>query len=399
MGSTLPTLATELVELVSQCLERTDLLSLRLVSKGLCQKSFRAFVALFTTVLTDLSFTSLQRLQAICTHGLRLYVKKLLIEAGETGKLGQDVQWSRDSLGHLDMLSPGPRMLQDLLTHDLVNCRSFHIFIPGPMQDESDALTPSDAVGLILLLIPSLPSMSPVSSFIVSSPSLGPGDLDPRRLPFAHCRQQSFLNAWMHVQELMLEPSLTPETFYWSLNLVRKAPHLRTLLLNLGYDRGETLIKRLCNGDSVPCFLESLSLAHGHTTVAHLSQLIQKFGGTLRTLSLEQIYLSRFEDWPLAFERIRSQAPLLECISINLLMAAWDDKPRSLVEFPGLVNDHIVPGSGGRSLTWRTQYWKGKERIFSVNYRGPGVGEALKMLGRSAGGKIDDLDSNPSGSG
>lgn len=92
MSPTLPTIATELVELVSHCLERTDLLSLRLVRKGLHQKSFCAFGALFTTIPTDLSLGSLQKLQAIGTHRLRLCVKKLLIEADRDGMFGQDVQ-------------------------------------------------------------------------------------------------------------------------------------------------------------------------------------------------------------------------------------------------------------------------------------------------------------------
>ena len=383
MGLTLPTLATELVELVSHFLERNDLLSLRLVNKKLHQKSFSAFHALFTTIRTDLSLISLEKIQAVCTHGLNRYVKNLLLEAGEDGKFGHGAQWSRHSLNHLDMLSPGPKTLQHLLTNDLVNCRSFHIRIPRGMEDESHAITPSDVVGLILLLIPSLPTTSPVSSFAVSSRSHGTRFLDVKRLPMAHCDQAPFLRAWTHVQELMLEQTLTPETFAWSLNLVLHAPNLHTLSLNLGFGQGEAFMERLCAAESAPCFLESLSLRCGHTTVAHMSHLIERSRGTLRALSLEQVSLSRFGDWLVVLERLKSQAVILESISVHWLTAYGDD-PRTLMVFPSLVNDDVVPGSGGRSVTWRTKRWKGEKRIVGANYRGPGVNEALKMLVGSA---------------
>ena len=383
MELTLPKLATELVELVSHFLERTDLLSLRLVNKELHQKSFSAFHSLFTTIRTDLSLTSLEKIQAICTHGLNLYVKNLLLEAGDDGEFGHGAQWSRHSLNHLNMLSPGPKTLQYLLTNDLVNCRSFHIRIPGGMEDESHAITPSDAVGLILLLIPSLPAMSPLSSFAVSSRSHGTSFLDVKRLPMAQCNQAPFHRAWTYVQELMLEQTLTPETFAWSLNLVLHATNLRTLSLNLGFGKSEDFIERLCAAESAPCFLESLSLRCGHTTVAHMSHLIEKSRGTLRALSLQQVSLSRFGDWLVVLERLRSQAVLLESISVHWL-TAYGDGPQTLMVFPRLENDHIVPGSGGRSVTWKTKRWKGEKRIVGASYRGSGVDVALKLLVGSA---------------
>lgn len=40
----------------------------------------------------------------------------------------------------------------------------------------------------------------------------------------------------------------------------------------------------------------------------------------------------------------------------------------------------IVPGSGGRIFTFREKKWKGERRIFGVDYRGIGVGEAWDMM-------------------
>ena len=379
----LPTLATELVEIVGHCLERIDLLSLRLVCKALYQKSLCAFGALLTTIRTDLSQTSIQRLQALSTHELRLYVKKLLIEPGDDGKLGQGVQWHRHSSGHLDVLSPGPQTLGHLLVHNLPNCGSLHLRSPGGTEDEFDTLTHSDAVGLILLLIPSFPTTSPVSSFILDTRAHGSSFLDAKKLPMAQSRQPPFLHAWDHVQELVLEQSLTPETFAWSLDLVLHARRLRVLSLDLGFDQSEAFMERLCAAESAPCSLESLSLARGHMTVAHLLQLIEQCGGTLREISLQHLSISRFGDWPIVLGRLRSHALLLESISVHWL-AAHGDEPRAHVTFPGLVSDHVVPGSEGRSVTLTTKKWKGEKRVFGVSYRGPSMSKALEMLMREA---------------
>ena len=383
VGPTLPKLATELVEMVSLCLEPVDLLSLRLVCKELYRKSLCAFGTLLATIRTNLSRASLQRLQVLCTPELHLYVKRLLIEPGEDGKLGQGLQWLRHSSDCLDVLSPGPQTLQHLLAHDLPNCRALHIRSPGGTEDESDALTHSDAIGLILLLIPSIATMSPVYSFFLDSRAQGSSFIDSEKLPLAHCRQPSFLDAWSHVQELILEQDMTFETFAWTLDLVLYATHLRVLSLNLAFDDPENFLERLCTAETAPRSLESLNLTHGHVKIAHLSQLIEQCHGTLRTLSLQQISISRIGDWPIALGKLSSQAPLLENISVHWL-SAYGDEPRTHVIFPSLVSDHVVPGSGGRSVTWTTKKWKGEKRVFGVQYRGPCVGKALEMMARAA---------------
>ena len=382
-GPTLPTIATELVEMVIHYLERTDLCSLRPVCKELHNKSLCAFGTLLATIRTNLSQTSLQRLRVLDKAELRLCVKRLLIEPDEDGKLGQGLQWHRDHSGDLDVLSPGPQTLQHVLAHKLPNCRSLHIRSPGGTEDVSDALTHSDAVGLLLLLIPTLATTSPVNSFIVSSRAHGSSFLDDTKLPMAQCRQPSFLHAWAHVRELILDQDLTYETFAWSLDLVLHAIHLRKLKLNLGFDQSEAFIKQLCAADSAPRSLESLTLSCGHTSIAHLSQLIEQCHGTLRTLRLQQISISRVGDWPTALARLSCQAPLLDSISVHWL-SAFGDEPRAYVTFPSLVTDHVVPGSKGRSLICTSKKWKGEKRVFGVDYRGPCVAKALEMLVRAA---------------
>ena len=134
---------------------------------------------------------------------------------------------------------------------------------------------------------------------------------------------------------------------------------------------------------SAPRSLESLSLARGCMTAAHLSQLIERYRGTLRALSLQQLLIAQLGDWPVVLGRLGSQAPLLESLSVHWL-STYGDEPFSHVMFPGLVSDHVVPESEGRSLTRTTRKVKGENRVFGVSYRGPAVGKALEMLAREA---------------
>ena len=382
---TLPTLATELVEIVSHCLVRSDLLSLRLVCKELHQKTLRAFGTLLATICIDLSQASFQRLRVLGTPELKHYVKKLLIESGEDGKLGQDLEWRRLSSTYLDVLSPGPQMLQHLLLYDLPNCRSLHIRSPGGMEDESDALTHSDVVGLILLLIPLIANTSPVSSFRVDSRVNGKSFMNAKKLPMSHCRQPWFLDARAHLRELILEQDLTPEISSWALDLVLHAPRLRVLSLVFGFTEAGAFIERLCTAESGPRSLESLSLARAlRINVAHLSQLIEQCRQTLRELCLRFVMTSRVNHWRIALRQLSSQAPVLERICIEMLLG-YNHKGFVHLIFPGLVKNHVVPGSGGRSVTWtRTMEMKGKQRVFEVEYQGPCMGNALGMLLKTA---------------
>lgn len=80
-------------------------------------------------------------------------------------------------------------------------------------EDESHAITPSDAVGLILLLIPSLPTTSSVSSFAVSSQSHGTTIFpDAKKLPMAQCDEAPVPRAWTHEKERGRHPGSCEKT-------------------------------------------------------------------------------------------------------------------------------------------------------------------------------------------
>lgn len=387
METTLPTLTTELVEHISHLLGPADISSLRLVCRRLYQQSLRSFGALFTTIRTDLSLKSLQKLQVISEdNNLRLHVQKLLIKQGEAGKLGQGFEWHRHSLGHLHELLPGFEKLHNLLAHSLPNCRSFHIYSPGGTEDESDALSPSDVIALILRIVPPISidtsKSLPVKSLIVDFSSRGTGTINMKRLQMSQYRQPTFRNAWAPVQELVLEQSLTPESFDWEMDLTFNATRLRKLSLDFGFDQSGPFVERLCHVTSLHS-LESLKLARANTSVDNLSRLIERSHDTLRVLSLRHISIQRLSDWPLALGQLKKHAPLLQKVSIQWL-AAYGDEFYHRMRFPSILTDTVFSELGGRSFTMTTKKWKGERRVFGVDYQGPEVEKALKMLVKAA---------------
>ena len=381
-----------------------DFCSLRLASKNLHQKSLHSFGAFFTTIRTDLSQRSLQKLQLISEDDtLRLYVQKLLIKPVEGEILGQGFQWDRHSSGHLEGRLPGLEKLQYLLAHNLPNCRSFHIFTLGGEEDESDALTSSDVVALMLRIVPSIsidaPTSLPLKSFIVdfTSPimdiqSRGDGTIYARRLlqdrntnsicakrlQMGQYRQPSFRTAWAPIQELVLEQNLMLETFDWVMDLIVNATSLRKLSLDVGHYQSGPLLERLCHVSTLSS-LESFKLARASTSVEHLSRLIEISYNTLRVISLKHVSAERLSDWPIFLGRLRKHAPFLQSVSIYWLRA-YNHELYRRVMFPSLLIDSVVPDSGGRRWILTEKKLKKEKRILGVEYEGPRVDMALDML-------------------
>ena len=396
------------MELIARFLGPADFCSLRLACKNLHQKSLHSFGAFFTTIRTDLSQRSLQKLQLISEDdNLRSHVQRLLIKPVEGETLGQDFQWHRHSSGHLEGHLPGLDKLQYLLAHNLPNCRSFHIFTLGGEEDESDALTPSDVVALMLRIVPSISidaSMSlPLKSFIVdfTSPIMdiqthsdgtiyakrllqdrGTNSICAKRLQMGQYRQPSFRTAWAHVQELILEQNLTLETFDWAIDLIVNATSLRKLSLDVGHDQSGPFLERLCHVSTLSS-LESFKLARASTSVEHLSRLIERSYNTLRVLSLMHVSAERLSDWPIFLGRLRKHAPFLQSVSIHWIRT-YNYDLYQFVAFPGLLIDSVVPHSGGRRWTLTEKKRKKAKRILGVDYEGPRVDMALDMLVKAA---------------
>ncbi|MCJ1241677.1 hypothetical protein MMC14_009683, partial [Varicellaria rhodocarpa] len=121
MAVELSTLPTELVELVAGNLRHEDLLSLRLVCQSVSEKISRPFgQAWFSTLKTDLSYHSLQKLKRVAEHvRIRHCVRDLLISGHFASVLerefGTDLPWTRSSSGYLIPSSPAIETLRTTL--------------------------------------------------------------------------------------------------------------------------------------------------------------------------------------------------------------------------------------------------------------------------------------------
>jgi len=378
MALTLPTLPIEVVELIAHALEPNQLFCLRLVCKQLHQKTLHPFGTCFTTIRTDLSRKSLQKLQAVSENAqLQQHVQILLVIKGEDDTLGRGFQWHRHSSGHTEAPLPGLEKLQDILVHNLPNCRSFHIRSLGGSDDESDDLTPSDAIAIILSIVAH--TSLPVKSFIVDFES---GQVDAKRLQMWQYRQPSFRSGWSHVQELSLAQSLTSETFDWAIGLIVHATSLRKLSLGFGFDHSASFIERLCSSNALHG-LASFSLACAHVTSDKLSELVVRSRYSLRALSFRHVSIESGSEWPTVLGQLRDQLPFLENFSVHWL-AHYGREGGTHVMFPTLSSNPVVPGSGGRRFTLAGKKWKGERRIFGAAYQGPGVDKALEMLVKAA---------------
>ena len=177
MATHLTALPTEIAEIIAHNLKSRDLLNLRLVCRVPNEKTiWYAGHTLFSTLLTDLSRASLERLNDRSERACFKYnVRTLLIQQPETG-MGEGFEWVPDVSGYFKASTPATNMLLNILLNGLVRCRSFrfygigdvnwlvndlqHIFYPSTTYP-----TTTDAVGLVLTIIAE--TSLPVESFHV----------------------------------------------------------------------------------------------------------------------------------------------------------------------------------------------------------------------------------------
>lgn len=372
MALTLPTLPVEVIELIAHTLEPSQLFSLRLVCKQLQQKTLYPFGKCFTTFPTDLSRRSLKTLQLVSQNAqLQQCVQTLLIGMVEDDILGGGFQWHQHSPGHTEAPLPGLEKLQDILVHNLPNCRSFHI------KSGSQSIEESDAIGIILSIITR--TSLPVKSFIVDFSS---GVVDEKRLQMWQYRQPSFRSGWSHVQELSFVHVLASETFDWAIDLIVDATSLRKLSLAWDFGRSASFIERLCSSNALHG-LQSFSLDHAHVASDKLSELLVRSRYSLRALSFRHVAIESGSDWPTVLGQLSDQLPFLENISMRYLFRYRHDGRYQFI-FPSLSSNPVVPGSGGRRFTLKWGWRKRESKLFGVDYQGPGVDKALKMLMNAA---------------
>ncbi len=386
MACALPNLPVEVIEAITDQLNPPNLLSLRLSCKEINQKIFHRFgQAYFTTFITGLTRDNLQKLQSISKNEqFRHFVQSLVINAGYYD-LGRGFYWhrleGRDRSGCVNTgLSSGVQMLQDILK-GMTNCKSFHIHNLGGMEDNTEYLLPSDAIGIILSVVAE--TGLPIKSFVVDFRNRGSGSVNAERLQMSLFQRPTFKNAWKTVEELRLEFSLASETFDWAKDLVLHTTSLKKLALHFNFDQSTSFISNLVAFPHVFQGLQEFKLGCANVTVNMLSSMLIDSRANLRVLSFWHVYLQQ-GTWVAVLEQLRGSLPLLESINVDY-PKEYSNEEIVHIQFPALEDNRVIPGSNGRQFELRYKKWKGQKRVWGASYRGRlGMDKALEILAESA---------------
>ena len=391
MAPTLCILPAEIIELIAAFLEGNSLLAIRLVCKGLNQKTIHQFGQVsFATVRTDFSPSSLHKVLSLASHpAFKRHVKCILLKRGSSGAdFGLGFHWPRHSTGCLD--PPLPLVLEPLkeaLLMKLVNCRSFHIQSVYGVEDppSADRLMPTDVVGISLAMIAA--TGIPLESFIIDFVSQNIGRLDPCRLqPAASFQTPNFLRGWENLQELGLRYSMHhADTSTWAMGFVLHARNLSKLHLEFEEDHSEAFIRQLNSLPYLPP-LQELNLYSMRLEKALLISLMSKFASSLVKLSLHYIFLTA-SPWTPFLEDLGTVLPLLGSISLNRLAWMTDGADGGIFfgYFESLPETTPISLSAQHfSVTIQKQ--KGAWSAVGVDYEGPQMGAALKIIGDSLTG-------------
>jgi len=405
----LHSLPVEITQLLGIVLESTDLLAVRLVCRDLNRRTMQEFsIRFFTTLQTNLSAKSLQRLDNISKSECLAYRVESLHITDEEHIYGQDYQWHRHPSGRLTESLPGAKLLQDILSNRLVNCRSFRIdryneiYVPK----RTDFLVPGDIVGIVIAIVAK--ASIAMRSFVIqtdrSSRRPGESRLDTNRLRMPLSAQGGFNVASAHLRELLRNYSITEDQYDWALGLISNAPRLRNLSLMLHRKQHlhtNSFMQRLI---SVQAFaaLELFQLDSAHINVKTICEFLRRTRATLRVLSFRLVTVADGSTWATVLKTLAANLPHLENFT---LMFCWEiqfERP-CLVLFNGLTKIPVMPGSEkkssnnqdleadqrfsealGRPIDLQYLSWKGKRSVVAVRYLGPAMASFLRILAEAA---------------
>ena len=428
MHASLQNFPTEIFQMIAENLERPELYSLRLACRDLYKKSLVPFARLFSTIKTDLSAQSLQKLEEISDLAhIAPHIHTLHFHPEEDERLlGRGFEWSRDTRGGLmDPLAGASGVLQDILKNKIINCRSFHIeywdcYELGSYED-SLWLTPSDVVFIVYFIV--VNANLQVKSLSIDGLYHCYGQLSTKRLlPLILHREQEHqegLLTWKSLDSLVMRFRLMIDQYDWALNLLKNASGVRQLSLIL--DSGSP--DRLAGGNyaffgqlaALGPFhaIESLSLDCMTLNGTTLSRFLLRHKNTLRRLTLRNMQLAPDNDneetgtsWKTVFGDMIGHTGCLEQVSVFSLFEPHGDWGwgRACVTFPSLSADDscpVVPGSEvrmsanensrpkadtrviaalGSPIQLRYTYKDGPKRPYGVAYEGRKMDEFFHLL-------------------
>ena len=393
MSSRFPTLAIEVIELIATFVKFADLRSLRLVCRQLNRKTLNCFGrANFATIQTDLSYKSLERIQSISKfEHLAIHVQCLNVTHTPDGIIGQGFDWPRHFSGCLAENLNGTGLLRDILSHRLLNCRSFLIYSYDEYEPryDTDRLVPSDAVGLILSIVAEADLK--LRSFTVQSSHHGNGRLDTPRLRMPLSQTPKFVKAWSQIEELVLDYAITSDQWNWVMHLISSVLRLRKL--SLGFHEGDASFMQRLSSLHELNRLEELRLGSARVTVDAITSLLLQNRDTLHSLSLQHTVLDDEGMWATVLENMKSQFPRLQNLVLFWLKQGTN---HGRVIFSKLLKYPVVPGSevrgpndrlkyDSRRIEWmedpiRLRYWGIRQMVVGVEYHGKGTDHVLSAL-------------------
>ena len=368
MQANLPLVPTEIVEIIARDLQRRELCSFRLVCRDLYLKSLWIFAQRHSTVKTDLSAQSVQKLVEMSNSAyLAPRIRTFHIQADEEGYLGRGFEWRRNtSGGFLDPLPGATGMLRDILKNKFVNCRSFQIDSYGRIskQKESGWLKPADVIALMCFIV--VNANLHIKSLTVggqNEPPLLSSEI-PDWLSPVHFQSlclhrekenQETLLPWRSLISLILRFGLTTEHHGWALRLLKNAPSIRQLWLRLDLEEYGTffpLFAALGPFYSLECLSLDVITLNGTA----FSRFLLQHGNKLRCLALRYVQLAPDSingdagtSWETVFRDMIGQMHGLERFAVRWL---WEVKDwRSAIVFPSLSAEDsypVLPGSEER---------------------------------------------------
>ncbi|OQD75607.1 hypothetical protein PENDEC_c006G01537 [Penicillium decumbens] len=381
-----PTLAVELIELIANHVDGDGLLHLRLTCRELQEKTFHCFARrFFTSIKTDLSEDSLQRVDALSRHrALRPYVQGLafMLQNG----VGRGLVWDRHPWGSLSapMEVEAIRRLRDNLINKLTNCRSFFIICRYPEgHPDMSRVTVTDAVAVFFALI--IDAQLPVSTFhlIYANKFSRTLIMDMRRLPKLLYRQPEFKLVWSNLQKLSLEQYLNLDNFSFLLELILSAPNLKTLLLNLGsHDLASEFMHELAETATFSQ-LQELALFRTLVRAPDLMTLLGRLRMNLATVTFYHVSLAQDDSWTSVFKELSHDFAALQNISLYYL---WTNAPtKEVLSFPDIVKAPVICESPGQRLhmLYAEKPVKGPS-VLGVEYSGSNVPQVLRLLQTAA---------------
>lgn len=410
MSSKFPEMAAELIQQVSSTLRPADLGLLRLTCRTINQVILQQFGATnFTTVRTDLTPRSLQKLQDISLSEFARFVEclHLTMTVDDTPQsrstYGKGLQWHRHSSGYLIPPFPIHELLSGLLIHKFLKCRSFYIEIfdegyVGTLPYVSEYIRPSDAVGILLSIIAETGLAA--KSFVIRDGTDGGGAsrLDTPRLqiPYSNGGRQ-FENGWVHLHDLTLQYGMTHDQEDWAFNLVKTAPILRRLTLSF-FEEGELFLSRLAGVINPNSTLEHLSIKSAHVPEHVLSTILFKTQHSLRSLFLRSVHLGNVGAWAKLFKGMKGSFPRLSSLELCFPVGHSDTAGLSnLLQYPKVLGSEVKKRVGkeyrlkadsrcveGLQGAIDMRYKFKKELILAVGYKGPDMDVFLGVLTEAA---------------